>query len=122
VLEDQHGAVNGTDHLVVNADGSRIYLGSGQVLQTVDFIQIGKVTSGVPALNAAGTRLYMANPPATIDVFETVTFTKTRTFHLPCSFTEIRRLDLIDDGRGFVLLGDDTVCGVTGTPDFWVAN
>jgi len=37
VLEDQHGAVNGTDHLVVNSDGSRIYLGSGQVLRTVDF-------------------------------------------------------------------------------------
>jgi hypothetical protein len=112
VLEDDHGSVSGTDQLEVSPDGNRIYLGSGQVLDTSDFVQIGLVGSGIPRLNADGSLAYVADEPGSVEVYETTFFTKVDEIALPCSFGTIRAFELLDDGNGFLLLGDDNVCGV----------
>lgn len=111
VLEDVHGSVSGTDQLGVSPDGGLIYLGSGQVLQTSDFVQIGLVDSGVPRVSADGSQVYVAKLPGSVEVFETDFFTKLDTVDLPCALNNLRAFSLVNDGEGFLVLGDNVVCG-----------
>jgi hypothetical protein len=73
ILEDDHGSVGGTDRLEVSPDLSRIYLRSGQVLQTADFNQIGSIGYGVPRLSADGSLCYVGTSSA-IEVWRTDTY------------------------------------------------
>ena len=115
VLEDQHGAVSGTDYMAVSPDGHLIYLSSGQVLQTSDFVQIGLVGRGIPRLSADGTRAFVAMAPGVVEIYETEFFTQVDTVDLPCSLNSIRAFEVLNDGEGFLVLGDDSVCGIGPT-------
>ncbi len=114
VLEDDHGSVSGTDYMALSPDSSRIYLRSGQVLQTADFVQIGLVGSGIPRVNSTGSRVFVARAPGLVEVYETTFFTKVDEVALPCSISSLKGFELLDDGDGVLLLGDSKVCGVGG--------
>ncbi len=116
VLENQHGSVSGTDHLDVNSDGSRIYLGSGQVLRTGSFIQAGLIGSGVPKLNNDGSLAFVGKEPNIIEIYDTSTFLKLDEFTTSCSFSQIQRIEVLPDESGWLILGDDIVCVVSQQP------
>lgn len=113
VLEDQHGAVSGTDRMSLSRDGTRIYLRSGQVLRTESFIQAGVVSSGIPAVSADGQRLFVAGCRTTdytcadniVEVFSTQTFLPVDT--LPFHGQAPSRLRLSRDERVLWVLSDD---------------
>ena len=113
VLEDQHGAVSGTDRMSLSRDGTRIYLRSGQVLRTESFIQAGVVSSGIPQVSADGQRLFVAGCRTTdytcadniVEVFSTQTFLPVDT--LPFHGQAPSRLRLSRDERALWVLSDD---------------
>ena len=119
IQEDQHGTVSGTDFLEVNPDGSRIYLSSGQVLRTGSFIDAGRIGRGVPQFGASPAEIFVAagGSPTVIETYDTDTFVKTGDdVVLPCNlspFSGVRQLIVLPDDSGFLVLGDDLVCGIT---------
>jgi hypothetical protein len=108
--------VSGTDHLEVNPDGARIYLGSGQVLRTGSFIQAGLIGSGVPKLNKDGSLAYVGKEPNIIEIYDTTTFLKVDELTTSCSFSQIQQIEVLPDESGWLILGDDIVCVVSQQP------
>lgn len=112
VLEDDHGSVSGTSHLEVSPDGGRIYLTSEQVLRTGSFIQAGSVASGIHQFGADPSRVYIADEPNEISIYDTETFLEIDFFNLNCSFQNIRKLVVLPGDSGWLVLGDDLLCGL----------
>lgn len=112
ILEDDHGSVDGTDHLEVNRTGTRIYLRSGQVLRTSTFLQDGLITPGPAQASGDGTKIYVATEPDTIVVHDAGTYLEIDTITLPCSFANIETLRVLPRDTGFLVLGDDILCGI----------
>lgn len=113
VLEDDHGSVSGTRQLEVSPDGGRIYLTSGQVLRTGSFIQAGSVASGIHQFGADPSRVYVVDEPNEISTYDTETFLEIASFNLNCSFQNIRKMVVLPGDFGWLVLGDDLLCGRT---------
>ena len=103
--------------LAVNADGSRIYLGSGQVLRTGSFIEVGQISEGIPFFSEGDSTIYVARAPDLIDAYHAETLTLRETFVLPCTLSEIDRFIVLPGQDRFALLGDGVICGVTTDVD-----
>jgi DNA-binding beta-propeller fold protein YncE len=74
VLEDQHGAVSGTDRFAVSPDNARIYLRSGQILQATTFSQVGTIGVGIPVPSPDGTRIHVAmSSPLALRAYDSTT-------------------------------------------------
>lgn len=99
VLEDDHGSVAGTTRLAVSPDDELIYLGSGQVLQTSSFVQIGYAGPGLPQLNGDGSICYMGNKDE-ISGYNTSTYTRFGSTELPYY---VDRMILVED-EGYVIV------------------
>jgi len=124
VLEDDHGSVGGTHRLALNADGTRIALGSGQILRTESFLAAGQVSGGVPLYNQSGSRLYVRVDASRIDIYNTTPYTRTGEINPEpnCGFSQISRMELSGDGAELYLLGDDILCVVSSSADSSPAN
>jgi subtilisin family serine protease len=110
ILEDNHGAVSGTSRLDISPDGTRIYLGSGQILDTSTFFQTGTIGVGLPALNKDGSSAFIGRSPNLIDVYNTSTFLKVDEINTLCPTTGFQRLKILPGTLGWVVLGNDKVC------------
>lgn len=120
VLEDDHGSVFGTHQLALNPDGSRIFLGSGQVLRTASFIQSGMISAGIPRFGTPADTVYVAKykdfsdstPIVRIGEFDTTTLQERRETAVDCAGDgdRIRDMIVLPDGQGFVVLNADLVC------------
>jgi hypothetical protein len=121
VLEDDHGSVSGTGALAVSPTGSRIYIASGQVLNTTTLNDLGTTTAGFPLLSAEGGRVFVAtngayywdftgNAGPEIRVFETATFTEVGRFNAGAS---IDRMLFLVDGMRILAINDNIVFGVS---------
>ncbi len=117
VLEDRHGSVSGTDQLAVSPDGRRIYLTSGQVLRTSSFNEAGRIGSGIHEFGSTDEIVYAARPPGTIDFYDTSTFLRVGGIDLECELSVVRRLVILPDSRGWILLGDERVCARLSRPE-----
>jgi hypothetical protein len=119
VLEDVHGSVSGTLNADVGFDGCRIYLRSGQVLDTATLGQVGSIGSGISRLNGNATRAYVMTSQTTLTVFDTVTQLPVATQAMPCPpspFYTIADLWLSSNETTALALVDNLICGVTTTP------
>jgi len=106
ILEDNHGSVSGTGAFDLSPDDTRIYLGSGQVLRTSDFSQIGSVGGGVPAVSDDGALVYMG-ASSEIQIWRTDTYLQVASVAVPGS---VEQLILVED-KGYiaVLTGSSVV-------------
>ena len=109
ILEDEHGSVSGTHELAVSPDGNVIYTASGQALRTDSFIQVGKISPGVPRISDDGSLVYVAQAPDTISVYETSTFTLIGSITTPCSMDSIHAFDILPNGADYVIQADDSI-------------
>ncbi len=109
VLEDDHGQVSGTFSLALNPDGSRIYLGSGQVLSTETFSQVTQFPAGRSTVSADGTKLLVGDTQTdSARVYDTSTTGQLGSRQWGC---DIQNLAAIEEfGDGILVLGDDLVC------------
>ena len=110
VLEDDHGSVSGTDNLVLNASGTRIALGSGQVLRTGSFIEEGRVTPGPSTAAELSDRLFVAAADGRIEAFEFDTLAPAGTVTTSCSFAPTSRVAAFGGDQSFALLQHDVLC------------
>lgn len=99
ILEDDHGSVSGTDRLEVSPDFARIYLRSGQVLQTSDFNQIGSIGSGVPRLNADGSLGYVGTS-SEVQVWRTDTYLQVDRVSVPNGVDQM----LVLPSKGYIAI------------------
>jgi len=99
ILEDQHGSVSGTNRLSVSPDGLRIYLRSGQVLQTADFNQIGSIGAGVPCVSGDGSLCYVGTS-SELQVWRTDTYLQVGAVSLPFAADQM----LLVPEKGYILV------------------
>lgn len=125
ILEDDHGSVSGTDLMEINAEGSRIYLSSGQVLRTGSFAQAGRIDAGIARFGVSQDVVYVAEYPdfsspgsnLEVGVFDTTTFVQVDTIALPCSVDSFDRpadFVVLGEDEGFLVVSEDLVCGWVG--------
>ena len=114
VLEDNHGDIiyGGNKHLAINPDGSRLYLASGQVLNTNTLTQAGLIGSGVSTVSTDGAKVYIGTPPNSISVYNTSTFLETDNIFTTCDIASIERIIELEASTESILLGQQTVCRV----------
>ncbi len=110
ILRNVFGSVSGTEKLAVSPDGNFIYTGSGQVLRTNSFIQVGRVGRGVPRVSDDGSLVYVAQVPDKISVYETATYSLVGSITIPCRMSSIQAFDILPNGEDYVILADDSVC------------
>lgn len=125
VLEDDHGDVSGTDDLTVSPDGTRVHTTSGQVLRAGSFVQAGRVSAGLARYGDDPAVFHVAEYPGFGDsetsvrvaTFRRGTFVEERARMLPCPserFDGFTDFFVLPEEGGFLLLNQDTVCGVVG--------
>ncbi len=72
--------------LCASPDG-RLFLGSGQVVDADQFVTVGSIAAGIPALSNDGSVCYVANDlspaPSTVKLFSTDTYAKVQESDLP---------------------------------------
>lgn len=111
VLSAPFASVSGTTVMETNPDGSRLYLGSGQVLRTGSLIPAGQVGGGVHQFGDDPSSVFVASTPNVLKTFNTTTFLEESATTMPCSFSRISRLIVLPASAGWFVLGDDLVCG-----------
>jgi hypothetical protein len=120
VAEDNHGTLSGTQEATVNAAGTRIFLRSGQIVDTTDLTPVGLIGSGFSRLNASGNTAYVMTSNQLLEVYDTKTQLPTSSVVMPCPPSTIfpNVTDLWVDGAGTNALAivDDMLCGVTTAP------
>jgi len=125
ILEDNHGSVSGTSYLQVSPDGARIHTSSGQVLRTGSFIQAGTVDPGIVRYGDDPRSLFVAVFPGFADSsdttriqeFDATTYVAGNTRVLNCPVERFARFAdflVLPGDQGFLILSQDTVCGVVG--------
>lgn len=113
VAEDNHGTVSWTTILETNPDNSRLHIGSGQVLDsdTLDVVgQIGQ-SGGIPRFAEDPARIFVAKIPNQIETWNVATQTQLDLMTLPCNFSTIRNFLVLPQETGFLVLGEDRLCG-----------
>lgn len=109
VLEDDHGSVSGTSNLALNGDGSRIYLRSGQALNTDTFSQVALFPQGLSAVSGDGSSLFVGDEQSdAAQVYDIATTAPAGRRPWGCDVQNLSELE--EFGTGILVLGDDLVC------------
>ncbi len=110
ILEDDHGSVGGTDNLALNSTGTRIALGSGQVLRTASFIEEGRVSPGPSTASNVTNTLFVAGANGLIEAFDFDTLTQTGSITTQCNASQTSQIDALSDDNSFALLQSSDLC------------
>ncbi len=109
VLEDDHGSVSGTSNLALNGDGSRIYLRSGQALNTDTFSQVALFPQGLSTVSGDGSALLVGDEQSdSARVYDIATTAPAGNRPWGCDVQNLS--ELAEFGSGVLVLGDDLVC------------
>ena len=113
VLEDDHGAVSGTpDHLEISADGTRIYTGSGQVLSSETFAELGLIAPGPSRTSGLDTWIDVADAPGQIRRFDSEFFSERDRIRHDCDLAEATAMELGPEDGTFYLLAGQMFCRI----------
>ena len=116
VAEDNHGSISGSYHLEVSPDGSRLYNGGGQILDTGDLTQVGLIGGGSSRLTADGQLAYVATTQGTVEVYDVPTMLLQETLTFACSGSGVDAIQLLPNDSGVVVLSGDHLCGASFDP------
>ena len=109
VLEDNHGDVSGTASLALSPDGSRIYLLSGQALDTSTFNRAAQFPAGRSVVSQDQTKLFVGDTQTdSARVYDTTTTAQVGNRPWGCNLLNLAVLR--EFGDGVLVLGDDLVC------------
>jgi hypothetical protein len=119
VAEDDHGDLAGTQLLSVTSDGSRLHLGSGQVVRSSDLTAIGVTSAGRPVVDDSRGLAYSVTNE-TIRAHETDTFSVTQVYDISaCGFptgwsasAAVSAVQLVDDGTALIAASGSRLCRV----------
>lgn len=112
VLEDNHGEVSGAFHMSLNPDGSRLYTGSGQILDTSTLTVVGQLPAGVslPIENGEKILISDAVSSTSIGVYDTNSLKRVGQREVGCAIEDVSRIGALS-GNGVLVLGSDLLCG-----------
>ena len=117
VLEDEPGSVVEANRLAVSPDGSRIALGSGQILDTSTLEEVGRVSRGVPLYHPTGNLVYVVGASGAVTIFDSTTFTERTALGPACSFAAVSKAVVSRSGSTVFALGDTDVCEISVDPE-----
>lgn len=81
------------------------------MLRTGSFLQSGQVGVGIHQFGSSPDTVFVARTsPDSIESWDTATFEKTDSRPLPCDLSSVRRLEVLPDDAGWLVLGDDLFC------------
>jgi hypothetical protein len=123
MLEDTSGSLNLTAKLAIDASGTRLALGSGQVLQTDTFVETGAIPPGAPTVSDAGTHFAVNADAGLIEFFNAQTLVRDYVSPIECNFAD--RADLLhgyDGDTSFVVIDDSQLCVTLDAPRSAVLN
>jgi len=104
VAEDNHGSISGSFLLEVSPDGSRLFNGGGQILDTETITPVGLIGPGVSRLTDDSLLAYVATANGAVEVRDVPTMHQVDTITFPCGGTGASEVQLIGGGAGFVVL------------------
>jgi hypothetical protein len=102
--------------LDVHPDGSKIFLRSGIVLDSNTFQKIGQTERGIPRFGDSPDQFYIASEPNLVEIRDSDSLIKTGEFTVSCEFDSIRDFLVMPGDSGWIVLGEDRVCGMVSTP------
>jgi hypothetical protein len=115
IAEDVYGTISGTDHLSLNADGSRIYTTTGGIFDTASITRIGELPRGLAVADLANPVVYVVGFALDkVGVYDAGTLGRTGERLMPCSLTTVARFAPLSDG--LAVLGDDLFCAAHTVP------
>jgi len=111
---EQIGAgVVGADHISINAAGTRLLLTSGNILEADNFIQVGKVGSGLTRFSSNGTDAVVGQAPNQIAIYDLATMLETDRIYSSCGLTSPSRLVETLPDQQWIMLGQQHLCRIT---------
>lgn len=111
VLENASGSVSGTQQLALDASGTRIALGSGQVLRTGSFIEEGSIPSGSPAISESGDRFAVNSAPGIVEYYDAQTLDLASTQAIECDLPGLAdRVHSFDGDSALAVIADSALC------------
>jgi len=125
VAQDDHGALDYTEHMEVSPDGSRLYVSTqgwwgnlnGVVLDAYTLDIVDAVPPGISRFGEDPDVIFLAREPDQLNTWDLSADTIVDSLTLPCSEEDFKEVVVMPDDRGFVVLMGSTVCGlVVPTP------
>ncbi|MDJ0768268.1 MAG: hypothetical protein QNJ12_05715 [Ilumatobacter sp.] len=115
VLEDDHGAVSGTQRSVVAPDGSVIVTGAGQRLDTTNFVQTGAFGAGLGEFSVSDGAFWVYDTSfdtaGDLRRYDPITTQQLRVFPDPCGFSQPLNGSGFEDAVGrFIITAGSEVC------------
>ncbi|HUF72467.1 MAG TPA: choice-of-anchor B family protein [Gammaproteobacteria bacterium] len=120
--EDTQGSLSLTTKLAIDASGTRLALGSGQVLQTGTFVKTGTIPLGAPTISDAGTHFAINDDPGVIEFFNAQTLVRDYVSPIECNFYGVDLLHGYDGDASFVVIDDSQLCVTLDAPRSAVLN
>lgn len=123
MLDETSGSLSRTMKLAIDASGTRLALGSGQVLQTGTFAETGAIPPGAPTVSDAGTQFAVNADPGLVEFFDAQTLARDYVSPIECDF--YGPADLLhgyDGDESFVAVYDFQLCVTFDAPRSAVLN
>jgi len=105
ILEDEHGSVSGTQQAALDPSGGSIYLGSGQVLGTGNFVQNQQILFGRPAFGDSPGVVYSYDSNR-VRAYETANYRQIGDRLLTTTFSSVSQFLILPGGNGWIVAGD----------------
>jgi hypothetical protein len=105
--------LTGVRQLVVDPDGSRVHLGSGQVLRSTDLALIGTTSRGLPVVGDP--LVSYSVQPTSISAHDKVSFAAIRQYDITaCGLgaTGTQAAELVDGGTAMLVAGGTRICRI----------
>ena len=109
--------VSSAAHLEPSPDGGRLYLDSGEVIDTTTGNRVAWIAPGAHAFGDRDDSVFVARDSGKLEEFKTATHTKFRELTFDCTIRSVTDLVALPADRGFVVLSDDLACVVAQPPE-----
>lgn len=111
---------HGASRLTLDATGARLYTYSGDVLDTSNFAQIGRISFGTPAVSPDGTEVLVGLFDGGVSIHSTASLRETGTLRTDCAFdqefgefiADIDRIAPSPVSGQWLLLGGEVLCAI----------
>ena len=119
VAEDQHATLYGTNIMSLSPDGSRLYLTTGQVVETDTLTEIGRIGFGTPWAADNGVDVVVGRDDGTVLIYSAETFQQVDSLTTDCALDspthhppDVDRIAPSPVDGQWLLLGGSILCAV----------
>lgn len=120
LLEDDHGSIGGTERMSLSPDGTRLYLRSGQVIDTADFSELGELEFGVPWAMDNGMDVMVGTGTGTLHIYSAADLQEVDVLTTDCELEtfdirlarDVHRISPSPVDGQWLMLGGSVLCAI----------